>query len=105
MKGKSKISPIKAVTSGKGWDATDLDEEDEEDEEERLGRELDDALEELDAPSSSLSIASSDFDTELPPATSSPGRHLSASEEDETMRYWSSFRRLAYESRASISDG
>jgi hypothetical protein len=90
MQGKSKISPIKAVTSGKGWDATDLDEEDEdEDEEERLSRELGDALEQLDAPSSSLPIASSDFDTELPPATSSSGEHLSASEEDETMRYWS----------------
>jgi hypothetical protein len=89
MKRKSKILPIKAVTSGKGWDATDLDKKDDEDEEETLSRELDDALEELDAPSSSLPITSSDFDTELPPATSSPGGHLSASEEDKTMRYWS----------------
>jgi hypothetical protein len=93
MKGKSKISPIRAVTSGKRWDAADLDEEEEdedEDEEERLSRELDDALEELDAPSSSLPIASSDFDTELPPATSSSGGRFSpAEEEDETMRYWS----------------
>jgi hypothetical protein len=93
MKGKSKISPIRAVTSGKRWNAADLDEEEEdedEDEEERLSRELDDALEELDAPSSSLPIASSDFDTELPPATSSSGGRFSpAEEEDETMRYWS----------------
>jgi hypothetical protein len=46
MKGKKKLL-IRAVTSGKEWDA-DLNEEDE------LGRELDNALEELDVPSSSL---------------------------------------------------
>ena len=87
---KAKILPIRTVTSGKSWEG---DADDEDDEAERLSRELDDALEELDVPSSSLPIASSDFDTE-PPATSSSGGHLSASdeqedEEDETMRFWS----------------
>jgi hypothetical protein len=54
MKRKRKTSSIRAITSGKEWDA-DLDEEDEdEDEKDRLSRELDDALEELDVPSSSL---------------------------------------------------
>jgi hypothetical protein len=54
MKGKTKTSLIRAVMSGKEWDA-DLDEEDEdEDEKERLGRDVDDAFEELDVPSSSL---------------------------------------------------
>ena len=53
MKGKTKTSLIRAVMSGKEWDA-DLDEEDEdEDEKERLGRDVD-TLEELDVPSSSL---------------------------------------------------
>jgi hypothetical protein len=91
MKGKAKISPIRAVTSGKGWNVDDMSED--EDEEERLARELDGALEELDAPSSSLPIASSDFDTKPPATSSSSGGHLSAAEEqdgeDETMRYWS----------------
>jgi len=89
MKGKAKISPIRAVTSGKGWNVDDVSED--EDEEERLARELDGALEELDAPSSSLPIASSDFDTEPPATSSSSGGHLSAAEEqdgeDERARY------------------
>jgi hypothetical protein len=51
MKGKAKTSSIR---SGKEWDA-DLDEEDEdEDEKERLGRDVDDVLEELDVHSSLL---------------------------------------------------
>ena len=86
-KGKTKISPIRAVTSGKGWD-----EEEDDDQDERLRRELDDALEELEVPSSSLPIASSDFDTDPPATSSSSGGHRSASDEpgeDETMRYWS----------------
>jgi hypothetical protein len=87
---KAKMSPIRPVTSDKSWEG---DADDEDDEAERLSRALDVALEELDVPSSSLPIASSDFDTE-PPATSSAGGHLSASDEqendeDETMRFWS----------------
>jgi hypothetical protein len=93
-RGKTKISPIRAVTSGKGWDAAEEDEDEDEEEEERLSRELDDALEELDVPSSSLPIASSDFGAEPPATSSSSGGYLSAAEEeqdgeDETMRYWS----------------
>ena len=107
-KGKTKISPIRAVTSGKGWD-----EEEDDDQDERLRRELDDALEELEVPSSSLPIASSDFDTDPPATSSSSGGHCSASDEsgeDETMRYlvdWASpvFASPAYEPCSSFSDG
>jgi hypothetical protein len=85
---KKGISPIRAVTRAKGRDA---EEDEDEDEEEKLSRELDDALEELDVPSSSLPIASSDFDTEPPHTSSSSGGYLTTAEdqEDETMRFWS----------------
>jgi len=82
------ISPIKAVTSRRRCDA-----EEDEDEEERLSRELNGAPEELDVPSSSLPIASSDFDTEPPPTSSSSSGYLTTAEEqdreDETMQFWS----------------
>ena len=90
-KPKTKISPIRAVTTGQVWEPHDKDDDDDDgqEEEERLSRELDDALEELDVPSSSLPIASSDFDAEPPATSSSSGGHEEDQDEDETMRYWS----------------
>ena len=58
----------------------------------KLNIQLSGALEEEDKseiPSSSLPIASSDFDTD-PPATSSSGGQPAGVDEDETMRFWSS---------------
>jgi hypothetical protein len=50
-------------------------------------------LEELNVPSSSLPITSSDFDTEPPPTSSSSGGYLTTAEEqngeDKTMQFWS----------------
>lgn len=81
------MSPLKALTTGRGWDADEEEAGVDEEEEERLSRELDEALEELDVPPSSLPIASSDFDNDPLTTSSSIGTGLD-SQEDQVMPYW-----------------
>ena len=76
---KVKISPTGTMATGHFY------------EDDKLNIQLSDAPEQAESefPSSSLLIASSDFNTELP-ATSSPGGQLAGVDEDETMGFWSS---------------
>lgn len=93
IKTNEKISPIRAITTGQAYDSGD------EDENVRFNKQLSDALEEEveqeepECPPSSLPIASSDFDADLPATSSSSGGQPTTEatiDEDETMRFWSS---------------
>lgn len=86
LRAKAKVSLIQAIATGRAYDSGE--------ENDKFNKQLSDALEEEEPefPPSSLPIASSDFDIDLPATSSSDGQPATETtvDEDETMRFWSS---------------